>query len=218
MTSPPEEHLRRAAAAVRQAPYVLGCLVLVQVPAGLAGLLRVLAAQEGPFSDAVGRADGVALLAAFLLVALGAWLWAVLGCYTSRTAQAAREAGNLPSGASLSALAWSGVFVPTGIAWAPFLAYRNAARYTLAVARYGRLRGAGEGWKTGPLPARFGAWWALVATSSAAYAGSVVADGAYDKTGSGVLLLLAAALGLAACAVGARVWAEVSRAADAGLA
>lgn len=214
----PVEQLRRAAAAVRQVPYLMWSLLVPFALLGVEGVLLLAAGDVSRFSEAVGRAESVGDLATFAYLVVAVWSWAVLGCYCSRTSQAARTAGNLPSGKSLSGLAWGGVFIPTGIVWAPFLAYRTAVRYTLAVARHGRLTGAGEGWRAQALPRAFGRWWSAFVNTTLAYLLAESLLGGGETVVAGVFFLLAAGSGAATAVLGARTWDEVATAATRGAA
>lgn len=212
---PPAEHLRRAASVVRQAPYLVWSLLAGYALIGVNGLTGVITHDEGFSSDLYEGGEQVGTLAVLAFAVSSVWLWAVLALYCSHTAQAARAAGNLPSGSAATGLAWGGVFIPTGILWAPFLAYRTAIRYTLATARHGQLTGAGEGWRQLAVPSSFALWWGLVAGATSLFGVySAVADQGYYLS-EGLLMLLTAAVGVPACVVGARVWTAVARAAEA---
>lgn len=210
----PQEHLRRAAAAVRQAPPVLWSLLVAYALLAVNGLTGVLTHDEPFASDLYEGGETVGGLAVLAFLASSTWLWAVLGTWCSHVKEAARKAGNLPGGASLSGLAWGGVFIPTGIVWAPFLAYRNALRYTAATARVGRLTGAGEGWRATPLPDGFVRWWVLHGVATTLYGSYVVVVDEGDFLTEGLLMLAAAAAGGVAAVAGARFWTQVARTAD----
>lgn len=185
------------------------------VAIGIGGIIT-LAESENEFSTALYETGelliGLGLLTWFVL---GTALWACLAFWCSKTGAAARASGNARG--SSSHMAWWGIFVPVGMFFVPFLAYKDAAKFVRARGRYGDVRNGGEGWKSLPTPGLLTVWWVLhvVALLFVSAYGSV--DEA-EEVAEGLTLTLAGSVGALAAALGGLAFgatiAEARRARD----
>jgi hypothetical protein len=196
----PDALLARGTSALRTASVLLWCLVAAHALMAI-GALALIAVADGGSATDIEAAEGIGGIGWLAWFALGTALWAVLGLWCSRTSLAARAAGNQRD--SVSHMAWWGVFVPVAGLVLPFLAYREAAKYTHAVARTGaQPRGAGEAWRATRIPLGVQAWWLLFVASSLCLGAFSAVDPAEDLL-EGIFLLGAAMFGAASAICGA---------------
>jgi hypothetical protein len=198
----PDALLARGMGALRTARVLLWCLVAAHtvMAAGALALIAVAVADGGSVTD-IAAAEGIGGLGLLAWFGLGTALWVMLALWCSRTSLAARAAGNQRD--SVSHMAWWGLFVPVAGLVLPFLAYRDAAKYTQAVVRAGaQPRGAGEAWRTMRLPLEVRAWWVLFVASSVCLGAYDAVDPAEDVL-EGIFLLAAAMFGAASAVCGA---------------
>jgi hypothetical protein len=196
----PDALFARGTSALRTASVLLWCLVAAHAVMAI-GALAVIAVADGGSAADIEAAEGFGSIGLLAWLGLGTALWAVLGLWCSRTSLAARAAGNQRD--SVSHMAWWGVFVPVAGLVLPFLAYREAAKYTHAVASTGgQPRGAGESWRAMRLPLGVQAWWGLFAASGLFLGAFSAVDPAEDLL-EGIFVLGAAMFGAASASCGA---------------
>jgi hypothetical protein len=203
----PEVLLTRGLGALRAAGVLLWCLVGAHAVMA-AGAIALIVVADGSGTD-IADAEALGVLGLLAWFGLGTALWALLALWCSRTSLAARAAGNQLD--SSSHLAWWGIFVPVAGLVLPFLAYRDAARYSQAVARAGsQPRGAGESWRSTPVPLGVHAWWVLFIASSVCLGSFSVVDPGDDLL-EGIFWLATAAFGAASGVCGALSLGRLSR-------
>jgi hypothetical protein len=196
----PDALLARGTSALRTASVLLWCLVAAHALMAIGALALIVVADGGSATDIEG-AEGIGALGLVAWFGLGTALWVMLGLWCSRTSLAARAAGNQRD--SESHMAWWGLFVPVAGLLLPFLAYREAAKYTQAVVGAGaQPRGAGEAWRTTRVPLGVPAWWLLFVASSLCLGAFSAVDPAEDLL-EGIFVLGAAMFGAASAICGA---------------
>jgi hypothetical protein len=196
----PDSLLARGMSALHTARVLLWCLVAAHAVTAAGALALMAVADAGSATD-IEAAEGLSGLGFLVWFALGTALWVVLAVWCSRTSLAARAAGNQRD--SISQMAWWGPFVPLANVVLPFLAYRDAAKYTQAVVRSRtQPRGAGESWRATRLPLGVQAWWALFIASSLCFSAYSAVDPAEDLL-EGIFLLATATFGAASGVIGA---------------
>jgi hypothetical protein len=204
----PDVLLGRGLGALRAASVLLWCLVGAHAVTA-AGAIALMVVADGGSGTDVSDAETLGGLGLLAWLGLGTALWALLALWCSRTSLAARAAGNQRD--SSSHLAWWGIFVPVAGLVLPFLAYRDAARYTEAVTRAGsQPRGAGESWRSTPVPLGVHAWWVLFIASSVCL-GAYSAVDPDENLLEGVFMLGAAVFGAASGVCGALSLGRLSR-------
>jgi hypothetical protein len=195
----PDALFARGMSALRTASVLLWCLVAAHAVMA-AGALALIAVADGSATD-IEAAEGVVAIGWLAWFALGTALWVVLGLWCSRTSLAARAAGNQRD--SVSHMAWWGPLVPVAGLVLPFLAYRDAAKYTHAVvSSHAQPCGVGDSWRTLRVPPGVQAWWGLFVASSLCLGAYSVVDPGEDVL-EGVFLLGAAMFGAASAICGA---------------
>ncbi len=207
---PPPPHLQRAAGALAAVPWLMWALALAYLLTLVNGIVALATADEGYSSSTYETGESIGIVGVLLFIGVGAAIWALLALWCSHTSLAARQAGNLPSGSSVSHIAWWGVFVPVGYLFLPFLAYREAARHTSAVAAHGQLRNAGEGWRQAPLPPRMLPWWVTWAVATLLYSVYMGVSGYGWYTLEGLLMLTSGVIGIGASVLGALVFRDLA--------